>query len=1149
MDGENSKKPITFEEIALALAKDYDSIYVIHSDDDSYVEYIAEGENRTLVQRDAGEKFYEAVPRNCRELVYPDDQERFLAAFKKETVTEVLRNGKSFTINYRLVIDGEPHHYYLKTIKGSDDKVIIGVRNVDEQRRRELATEEKMLTYSRIAEALASRYEFIYYVNIETNEYTLYSASADYAKLGMTKQGVDFFADMERDVPKFIHKTDRDYVLYGLQKENLLRKLYRSGVVTLSYRQQLGKDIKHVSLNVVKPKNDPEHIVMGLLNIDAQTKREQSLLEKNELFNNVALALAMRYEVIYRVNIKTNEYYEFASSDKYTKLEVGNRGDDFFADSQRNMKKDIYEEDYPMMSQAMVKENLLSQLDQFNNKLFLSYRLKLDGRPQYVSLVIMRIESDRDHIIVAVENIDEVKKREMEYEAKIGSAIDMANKDALTSVKNKHAYVNTEIQLNNQISIKDEDLEFAIVVCDINGLKQVNDEYGHSAGDKYIKDACATICEIFDHSPVFRIGGDEFVIVLRGSDYENRYDLLKKFNIIQNYNRHQDLVTLAYGMTEYMPGTDLTVQDVFERADNLMYANKKKFKEQPINEDLQSVESYSFTRFYELYEQLLTALVDFEKADVKRITYYLTKIGLMFRLCKGVTTVYKNPKDEREGNGENFIAFDMHKEGHEVLKFRAVTSVMTITVSTVYMEEGVEPLTHEEAGKLELVMRTIISYVSRVRMRDIVYELAYFDDNGYPNLRNLIREIGKIIQAGTFSGKMAARYNLRHFSLINQEFGREAGDRIIKQHYEGLMNIMGKDGFIGRLGGDNFVCIGPKDKLGEITDYLNEAVIRVDEYSSVKVPSSAGVFVTEEGFIPRDQGDIMGPIVNAFRVAQTGGGSRLIFYDENLMKQKQKNAMIQQKLSDAILNEEFRPFYQPKVNAKTGEIVGGEALCRWFRDGRIIPPIEFIPALEQTSDICKLDLYMLEHVCRDQRAWLDGGEGRTLVPMSINFSRKNILNMDLPNTIERIMDRYKIPHDAIEIELTETTTDVEFNDLRRVVTELHNKGIAAAIDDFGIGYSSLNLLRDIPWTAIKIDRSFVPGEDDSKDSTKHKMFCSVLALAKNLGFKCVAEGVETEAQLKKVSNVGCEIIQGYYYDQPLPKEEFEARLASKKYEK
>ena len=1147
MDGENSKKPITFEEIALALAKDYDSIYVIYPND-SYVEYTAEGESMTLVQRDAGENFYEAVPRNCRELVYPEDQEEFLAAFKKETVTEVLRNGKSFTIRYRLMVNGEPQHYYLKTIKGTDDKVFIGVRNVDAQRKRELATEEKMLTYSRIAGALASRYEAIYYINIQTNEYTIYSASDAFAKLGTTANGKDFFADVARDVKGIIHKDDLDYVLYGLEKENLLRKLYRSGMVTMTYRQQLGTDVKYVSLNVVKPKNDPDHIVMGLLNVDAQTKREQSLVVENELFNNVAMALAMRYEVIYRVNIKTNEYYEYSSSDKYTKLEVGNRGDDFFADSQRNMKKDIYEEDYPMMSQAILKENILSQLDLFNNKLFLNYRLMLDGRPQYVSLVIMRLASDQDHIIVAVENIDEIKRREIEYEAKIGSAIDMANKDALTNVKNKHAYVNTEIQINNQISKKDVDLEFAIVVCDINGLKQVNDEQGHSAGDKYIKDACAIICEIFDHSPVFRIGGDEFVIVLRGSDYENRYDLLKKFNVIQNDNKHQDLVTLAYGMAEYMPGIDLTVQDVFERADNLMYANKKRFKEQPINEDVQSVEGYSFIKFYELYEQLLSALVDFEKADVKRITHYLTKIGLMFRLCKGVTTVYKNPKDEREGNGENFIAFDLHKEGHEVLRFRAVTSVMTITVSTVYMEEGEEPLTHEEASKLELVMRTIISYVSRVRMRDIVYELAYFDDFGYPNLKNLNRELARIVQSGTFADKMAARYNLRHFSLINQEFGRETGDRIIKEHYEGLMRIVGKDGFVGRLGGDNFVCLGPKNKLKEITDYLNEAVIRIDKYSSVKVPSSVGVFVTDEGFVPKDPGDIMGPIISACRVAQNAGKGRVIFYNENLMAQRQKNAKIQQMLSDALANEELHPFYQPKVNANTGEIVGGEALCRWFRDGKIVPPVEFIPALEQTSDICKLDLYMLEHVCRDQRKWLDGGEGRTLVPMSINFSRKNILNMDLPNTIERIMDKYRIPHDAIEIELTETTTDVEFNDLRRVVTELHAKGIAASIDDFGMGYSSLNLLRDIPWKTIKIDKSFIPGEEDGIGSVKYKMFSSVLAISNNLGFDCVAEGVETEEQLSNMRELGCEIIQGYYYDPPLPKEEFEARLVTKKYE-
>ena len=170
MNSENSKRDITFDELASALAKDYESIYVINSGDDSYVEYVTDVEHKNLTVRDQGENFYKAVIKNCRELVYPDDQERFLESFRKETVTEVLKNGKAFSLDYRLVINGEPQHYFLKTIQGADDMVIIGVRNVDEQRRRELSNEEKMLTYSRIAGALASRYEVIYYININSNK-------------------------------------------------------------------------------------------------------------------------------------------------------------------------------------------------------------------------------------------------------------------------------------------------------------------------------------------------------------------------------------------------------------------------------------------------------------------------------------------------------------------------------------------------------------------------------------------------------------------------------------------------------------------------------------------------------------------------------------------------------------------------------------------------------------------------------------------------------------------------------------------------------------------------------------------------------------------------------------------------------------------
>ena len=1146
MNSEGSNRPITSDEIAVAIAKDYNSIYVIDAADDSYVEYVSDGDNPQLVPRASGTDFYKDAILDCSESLYPDDRDAFLESFKKENVISVLKDGCSFSYRFRLMFGSEVQHYFYKTLRGSEDKVIVAVRNIDDNRKQEIAAEEEMQTYRQIAGALASRYEVIYRININTNEYLEYSTSDDYAKLGTTRLGKDFFAEyFFEDVKKIVCEEDVDYVIRQLDKESLLSDLAKSRTVSLTYRQQLGDKLKYVRLNIVRPNTDPEYIVMGLLDVNAQIVHEQEIMQESELFNNVAMALASRYEVIYRVNIHTNEYHEFSSSEKYTKLEVGNRGKDFFSDTQRNMKRDIYEEDYPMMAQVMVKENILAQLCD-TNKFYINYRLMLDGRPQFVSLVILRASRESDHIIVAVENIDEAKRKELEYEAKIGSAIDMAHRDALTGIKNKHAYVTVENQTDQQIDeTGGEGLEFAITVCDINGLKQVNDEKGHSAGDVFIKDACQIICDIFDHSPVYRIGGDEFVVVLKGHDYEHRHDLLKRFYNVQVENRHNGLVTMAYGMSEFIPEKDLRMQDVFERADSLMYANK----EQPEGGEAESIESYSFIRFYELYEQLLSAMVDFDNVDVPLVSSLITRIGKMFRLCKGVTKAFHNAKEEQEGGGDVFIPFDTDKECREVISLRAVTSVLTSATCTVYMLPDEEPLSAEETEKVELVMRTILSFVTRNRMKDVVYELTYYDENGYPNLRTLNRELGKIVQMGSFKDLMAVRYNLRHFSIINQEFGREAGDRVMKIHYDTLKGIVGEDGLVARLGGDNFVVICDKSKKEQVAEFLKEAVIKVDEYRSVRVPTSAGFFVPTDDFTAENPGDIMGAIINAYNVAQSGGGERVIFYDDKLMAQKQKYARIQRKLADAIVSGEIRPFYQPKVDAQTGQIVGGEALCRWFQGGKIVPPDEFIPALEQTNDICDLDLFMLECVCRDQRKWLDGGTGRTLVPMSINFSRKNIMNLKLADMIESILDKYCIPHDAIEVELTETTTDVEFSDLKRVVTQLRDKGIMASIDDFGIGYSSLNLLRDIPWHTLKIDRSFIPDESDGNESVRYKMFSGVLSMARSIGLKCIAEGVETESQLKVVRETGCDIIQGYYYDKPLPKDEFEARLAKKVYEK
>lgn len=1142
----NKKKTMSFSEIAMALANDYESIYVIDSKDNSYVEYLTEGDEKKLVKRRGGIDFFKDVPRESRELIHPEDQEQFIESLKKERVLANLKNEGSFSLNYRLIINGRPYYYFLKTINTPDDNIIIGVRNVDEQVKRELIADRDRQMYQRIAKALASRYEAIYYINIKSNAYIRYSASKAYDKLGMTKEGDDFFEDMTDDLKKFLHEDDFRFVNAELQKDNLLRHLKENGSISLTYRQKLGDNIVYVTLIIISPKNNPDHILMALMNVDAQMRREQAMLLESDMFNEVALALASRYEVIYRVNIETNEYYEYSASDKYSKLVIGDKGIDFFADTQNNMKRDIYHEDYHMMAKAMAKETLLDNLSK-SNKVFLNYRLLLDGKPQYVSLVAMRQHPASKHIIVAVENIDAAKRKELEFEAAIGTAIDMANRDSLTGVKNKHAYVNAEMQLDTDIQA-DLFVEFAIAVCDINGLKDVNDNQGHSAGDKYIKDACAIICEIFDHSPVFRIGGDEFVVLLRGSDYKNRHNLFKQFARKQQENKKAGLVTLAYGMSEYDPDNDLRVQDVMERADNLMYDNKRRFKAGlSDDDDITSEESYSFVRFYELYEKLLAAFVSFDHPDVPLIESLLIKIAKMFRLAKGVTYVFKNKQEEADGTGETFCCFDLGVKCHEILSIRVNTSVMSGASMKIYMAYEEPPLDVEEKEKVELVARTVLSFISRNRLKDMVYDLAFFDEAGYPNIRSWNRHMLEIIGAGNLREKMIVRYNLRHFALINQEYGRLEGDRVMKKHFETLKYLIGPDGFIARLGGDNFVFICPLENKESVLDYLSEAPIRINEMSSVKLSTSAGVFVIPDDYTAENHGDIMGKITNACRIAQTGGKDHIVFYDDSFMAKKERSMRVQQEFPDALRKGEFRPFYQPKVNILTGELTGAEALCRWFRNYKIVPPFEFIPPLEQTSDICKLDMYMLECVCRDMRRWID--EGRRPITVSVNFSRKNIMNIDLPVTIERIIDSYQIPHEYIEIELTETTTDVEFSDLKRVVGALHDKGIRTSIDDFGIGYSSLNLLRDIPWNVIKIDRSFLPTDEDTGENEVRKtMFGNVVSLANSLGMETVAEGVETECQIDVMKENGCLTAQGYFYDKPLPVDEFEDRLDKGSYE-
>ena len=322
-----------------------------------------------------------------------------------------------------------------------------------------------------------------------------------------------------------------------------------------------------------------------------------------------------------------------------------------------------------------------------------------------------------------------------------------------------------------------------------------------------------------------------------------------------------------------------------------------------------------------------------------------------------------------------------------------------------------------------------------------------------------------------------------------------------------------------------------------LADYVDLAD---EEDGRVLISTRAGIFVVPDDFYFFHVGDVMDRITSAYNAAWRGDAGDIVYASDQMMEEKEKFMRTRARFPIGLKNREFLVFYQPKIDLRSNCLTGAEALSRWYRDGRLHLPADYIPDLEQTMDICRLDFYVLDQVCHDLRRWLD--QGRQVVRVSVNFSRRHLIDPDLLSRILAVIDKYRVPHEYIEIELTETITDVEFRDLKRVTRGLQEAGIYTSVDDFGIGYSSLNLIREIPWNILKVDKNFLPLSEDNGPDRQNIMFRHVVSMAKEIGLICVAEGVETMEQVNILRKCGCDIAQGFFYDKPLPVKEFEERL-------
>ncbi len=555
-------------------------------------------------------------------------------------------------------------------------------------------------------------------------------------------------------------------------------------------------------------------------------------------------------------------------------------------------------------------------------------------------------------------------------------------------------------------------------------------------------------------------------------------------------------------------------------------------------------------RYYEVLEKLLQDITEMDEKE--QFTYEgicdaLKSMCSLMRVSKVAVYYYENSKKELAGQGEEVIYYDSGESGVEVSKKRLVTGSMAVVVCRVSMPVSAEPWSDIEKERAEVIHKTLMVFASRNRLKKVADQLTFYDEDGYRNNRYFVRYVQELADKNELKGKVVVQYNLRHFTLVNQRFGKNAGDMVMRRYTGEFENVIGDTGVVCRLGGDNFVTVFPGELFDEILVILSGKELDKAGLSgeSVLISSTAGVYYLPDDFVYSDPGDILDRVFAARRAAKNSGFERVVYYNEEMEDQRAKVRMVQGLFREAIYKEEFKVYYQPKVSVGGRLLSGAEALCRWVHDGEIVPPDKFIPILEQGEEICMLDFYMLEHVCRDISRWIE--EDRDAVRVSVNFSRRHIKDMELVAHIISVIDKYEVPHKYIEIELTETTTDVEFKDLRRVVCGLQEAGIRTSVDDFGTGYSSLNLIRDIPWDVLKVDKCFLPNEKDAEVMKETVMFSYVVSMAKEMGLECVVEGVETEAQLKALKDNNCDQAQGFFFDKPMPVEDFEDRLSHKFY--
>ncbi|MCF6408894.1 bifunctional diguanylate cyclase/phosphodiesterase [Pseudalkalibacillus salsuginis] len=452
---------------------------------------------------------------------------------------------------------------------------------------------------------------------------------------------------------------------------------------------------------------------------------------------------------------------------------------------------------------------------------------------------------------------------------------------------------------------------------------------------------------------------------------------------------------------------------------------------------------------------------------------------------------------------------------------------------------------NKEVKQVVVVARDI---TERKKTDETIKHMAYHDAlTNLPNRRKFQQDLGKFIEKSNGNDIAGVLFlDMDRFKIINDSLGHAFGDRVLLLVGEKLKSLIDRDGSVYRMSGDEFTILMPKvNRISDlcllakrISKLFEEPIIL--EGHEFRISLSIGVSI-----YPDDGEDVETLLVHsdmAMYRAKEQGRNSYEFYNPSMNENNYERLVLENDLHKAVENDELLLHYQPRIDVKTAEIIGVEALVRWNHpQWGLISPAEFIPLAEETGLIVQIDNWVLEAACKQNKRWQE--KGFRPIRMAVNFSAKQFLQRDLTVSIRNVLTKYGLDGRFLEIEITESTLMKYEESIIKSLEELERMGVRIAIDDFGTGYSSLNYLKKFHVHSLKIDQSFIMGIE--KNSDEAAIARAVITLGHSMKMFVIAEGVETEEQFAFLRSQNCNEVQGFHFYRPMASNLIEELLQEK----